>query len=133
MAEHDVVFQQEDGSSVFQSRTFSATAGGVQGFNPTTRQPEMVTGMSYGSSGELGFFSASAVAQPSGSAQQSVTLVNTNGAIGGLTIGVAYNQGEVQALRNSCETLADDVRNIHTLLEALRTALVDLGLAKGGA
>jgi hypothetical protein len=39
----------------------------------------------------------------------------------------------LQALRDKCEELADDVRAFWTLLHALRTALVSAGLIKGGA
>jgi hypothetical protein len=54
------------------------------------------------------------------------TFVNTDNAIGALTIGASYNQTEVQNLRNACETLADDCR-------ALRTALVNLCGAQVGS
>ena len=63
----------------------------------------------------VGFFGAAPVAKTT------VTLVNTDGAIGGLAIGATYSQAEVQALRNAAETLADDVR-------ALKAALSSYGL-----
>ena len=50
-----------------------------------------------------------------------VTLGNTDNEIGGLTISAAYSQAEVQALRDKCEELADDVR-------ALKAALSSYGL-----
>lgn len=53
--------------------------------------------------------------------RQTVTFGNTNGEIGGLTISAAYNQGEITALRDKCEELADDCRN-------LKAALATLGL-----
>jgi hypothetical protein len=62
-----------------------------------------------------------------------VTLGNTGNEIGGLTISAAYSQAEVQALRDKCEQLADDVRALSTLIHALRTALVNEGLIKGAA
>jgi len=37
-------------------------------------------------------------------------------------------QAEVQALRDKCEELADDVRALSTLVHALRTALLGEGL-----
>ena len=52
-----------------------------------------------------------------------VTLNTTDGEIGGLTIGATYNQAEVQALRDKCEELADDVI-------ALRAALIAANLMK---
>lgn len=63
----------------------------------------------------VGFFGAAPAAK------NTVTLVNTDGAIGGLAIGATYSQAEVQALRNAAETLADDVR-------ALKAALSSYGL-----
>ena len=41
-----------------------------------------------------------------------VTLGNTDNEIGALTIGGTYTQAEVVALRDKCEELADDVRDI---------------------
>lgn len=66
--------------------------------------------------------------------QAAVTLGNTNGAIGGLTVtnSTAYAT-EVGALRDACETLADDVRALSTLIHAIRTALVSATLIKGAA
>ena len=63
----------------------------------------------------VGFFGAVPAAKTA------VTLVNTDGAIGGLAVGATYSQAEVQALRNAAETLADDVR-------ALKAALSSYGL-----
>jgi hypothetical protein len=62
-----------------------------------------------------------------------VTLGNTDGAIGGLTISDPPTQAEVQALRDKCEELADDVRALAALVHALRGALVAVGVVKGGA
>lgn len=67
------------------------------------------------------------------SAQAAVTLGNTDNEIGGLTISVGYSQVEVQALRDKCEELADDVRNLSTLVHALRTALINANIIKGSA
>jgi hypothetical protein len=63
----------------------------------------------------VGFFGSAPVAKTT------VTLGNTDNEIGGLTISAAYSQAEVQALRDKCEELADDVR-------ALKTALSSYGL-----
>ena len=54
-------------------------------------------------------------------AKTTVTLGNTDNEIGGLTISTVYSQAEVQALRDKCEELADDVR-------ALKAALSSYGL-----
>jgi len=42
-------------------------------------------------------------------------------------------EAEIQALRDVCEELADDVRNLSTLIHSLRTVLAAEGLVKGGA
>jgi hypothetical protein len=62
-----------------------------------------------------------------------VTLGNTNGEIGGLTISDPPTQAEIQALRDKCEELADDVRALSTLVHALRGALVAVGVVNGSA
>ena len=63
----------------------------------------------------VGFFGSAPVAKTT------VTLGNTDNEIGGLTISAAYSQAEVQALRDKCEELADDVR-------ALKAGLSSYGL-----
>lgn len=65
--------------------------------------------------------------------QAVVTLGNTNGEIGGLTISAVYSDLEVQALRDKCEELADDVRALSTLLHRIRTDLITFGAIKGSA
>jgi len=70
--------------------------------------------------------------QPSGANQAAVTLGNTDGETAGLTISDPPTQAEVQALRDKCEELADDVRALAPLVHALRGALVAVGGVKGG-
>jgi len=82
--------------------------------------------------GKIGFWGVAPVVQPAGAGQAAVTLGNTDGEIGGLTISDPPTQAELQALRDKCEGLADDVRALSTLVHALRTALVNSGLIKGG-
>ena len=60
-------------------------------------------------------------------------LGNVDREIAGLSISDPPPQAEVQALRDACEELADDVRNLSTLIHSLRSALVAEGLVKGGA
>jgi len=72
-------------------------------------------------------------AEQAHSDQAAVTLGNANSEIGGLTISAAYNQSEVQALRDKCEELADDVRALSTLLHQIRTDLIAFGAIKGSA
>ena len=57
-----------------------------------------------------------------------MALGNADGEISGLTISDPPTQGEVQALRDKAEELADDVRSLSTLIHSLRTALVVEGL-----
>ena len=71
--------------------------------------------------------------EQAGAAQAAVTLGNTDSEIGGLTIGAVYSRAEVRALRDKCEELADDVRNLSTLVHALRTALINANIIKGSA
>jgi len=82
---------------------------------------------------KLGFWGATPVVQPSGADQAAVTLGNTDGEISGLSISDPPTQAEVQALRDACEELADDLRNLSTLIHSLRTAAVAEGLVKGSA
>ena len=82
---------------------------------------------------KIGFWGATPVVQPSGADQAAVTLGNVDGEIGGLTISDPPTQAEVQALRDKGEELADDVRALAALVQALRGALVTVGVVKGGA
>lgn len=82
---------------------------------------------------KLSLFGVAPTAQPVGAEQAAVTLGNTDGAISGLTFSDPPTQAEAQALRDACETLADDLRNLSTLIHALRSAGVALGIWKGAA
>ncbi len=82
---------------------------------------------------KIGFWGAAPIVQPARAGQAAVTLGNTGGAIGGLSIGATYSQAEVQALRDKCQQLADDVRALSTLIHALRTAPVGAWVIKGEA
>jgi len=82
-------------------------------------------------SSKIGFWGVAPVVQPSGAAQAAVTLGNVDGELGGLLISDPPTQAEVQALRDKCEELADDVRALATLVHALRGALVAVGCVKG--
>jgi hypothetical protein len=90
---------------------------------------------------KLGFWGATPIVQPSGADQAAVTLGNVDGEMGGLTISDPPTQAEVQALRDQCEELADDLCSLSTLtcrpkpwrrvVHSLRTALVGEGLVRG--
>ena len=54
-----------------------------------------------------------------------------DGEIAGLTISDPPTQAEIQALRDKCEELADDVRALSVLVHALRGASVAVGIIKG--
>jgi len=45
----------------------------------------------------------------------------------------AANKADVETLRGKCEELADDMRNLSTLVHAIRDALITLDLIKGSA
>ena len=94
-----------------------------------------ITGLKLGSGvgDKLAVYGHTPITQPSGAGQAAVTLGNTDNEIGGLTISAAYSQSEIQALRDKTEELADDVRNLSTLIHALRTAGVNFGIWKGAA
>ena len=81
--------------------------------------------------GKIGFYRATTLAQPSGADQGAVTMGNVDGEIGGFTISDPPIQVEVQALRDEWEELADDVRALSTLVDALRRALVSVGVVNG--
>jgi hypothetical protein len=81
----------------------------------------------------FGIGSATPQSTQASASQAEVTLGNANSEISGLTIGATYSQSEVQAFRDKCEELADDVRALSTLVHALRTALVNCGIIKGSA
>jgi len=81
---------------------------------------------------KLGFWGVTPVVQPSGADQAAVTLGNADGEISGLTISDPPTRAEVQALRDKCEELADDLRSLSALIHSLRKAIVVEGLIKGG-
>lgn len=72
------------------------------------------------------------VTHSAGADQATVTLGNTDDAIGGLTISDPPTQAEVQGLRDACEELTDDVRVLSSLVHAVRGALVSAGVINGG-
>lgn len=53
-------------------------------------------------------------------------FVNTDNAIGGLTISAGYAQAEVQALRGACETLADDCRALRAAIAAYSAGTIGM-------
>jgi hypothetical protein len=78
-------------------------------YKGTTWQQELTA------QGKIGFFGVTPVTKTT------VTLGNVDNEIGSLSIGAAYSQTEVRALRDKSEALADDVR-------ALKAALTSYGL-----
>lgn len=73
------------------------------------------------------------VAQTASADQAATVMGNANSEISGLTFSATVVQAEAEALRDKCEELADDVRALHTLVHALRTALINHGIIKGSA
>ena len=92
---------------------------GMRVWDKQTVQPLVYKGSTwqneFSAANRIGFFGSSPVVKAT------VFFGNTDNEIGGLTISAAYSQAEVQALRDKCEELADDVR-------ALRSALSSYGL-----
>lgn len=82
---------------------------------------------------KLSLFGVTPIVQPAGAAQAAVTMVTVDGAIAALTFSASPTQAECEALRDATETLADDVRNVLALVNAMRTAGVNLGTIKGAA
>jgi len=79
----------------------------------------------------VGFYGVTPVVQPSGVDQAAVTLWNTDGEIGGPTISDPPTQAEVHALRDKAEELADDVRALSALVDALRGRWLEWGWLRG--
>lgn len=95
-------------------------------FDATNIVPGTTTGLKLGTSvsQKLGFFNATPIVQPSGAGQAAVTD-STGGTAGSSLsdVGATHNQS---TLNNNFATLAREV-------DSIRTALVNLGLMKGGA
>ena len=72
---------------------------------------------------------------PAGEPKNQTTEIRQNGGFSNhsATSTSPTTQAEVQALRDACEVLADDVRALSSLVHALRGALVSVGVVKGGA
>lgn len=96
-----------NGTSGVEIRNEGVSAGSI------TSTGNIIEGALTHTGSLAGFFNTSPVARPT------VTLGNSNGEIGGLTISAVYSQAEVVALRDKCEELADDVRNIKAALATL--------------
>lgn len=92
---------------------------GLRVWDKQTAQPFVYKGSTwqneFSAAGKVGFFGTTPVVKAT------ISFGNTDNEIGGLTISAAYSQAEVQALRDKCEELADDVR-------ALKAAISNYGL-----
>lgn len=99
---------------------------------------------------KIGFWNATAIVQPSGASQATVSQTQTSltDSTGGsvsttlaaITAGAAYAQADATAMKNAIASLAaelalvkTDMANTLVLLLAIRTALVNAGLIKGSA
>jgi hypothetical protein len=76
---------------------------------------------------KLGFWNATPIVQPSGAAQAALTNSSGGTANGTIEAVGATNSGDVSGAINNNFT------ELHTLLDAIRTALVNAGLMKGSA
>jgi hypothetical protein len=100
---------------------------------------------------KLAFFDATPVVQPAAAGQAAAaaqtqdTLTNNTGGtvsttLAAITAGATYAQADLTAIKNALASIASqlgkiktDVDNVKTLQNAMRSALVDLGLIKGAA
>ncbi len=83
---------------------------------------------------KLGFYGATPIAQPSSSDQGSITPAFTPGSFSSLAFSADPTlQGQLNDFRDTTAVLSDDVVDMMTLLLAIRSALVDAGIIKGGA
>lgn len=88
---------------------------------------------------KLGFFNATPVVQPASADQAAAgtaTTVgdNTGTAGAGLSlIGDTTSVDQAAAIMNDFKALQEDIAGLTTLVNALRSALVDLGIVKGAA
>ena len=92
---------------------------GLRVWDKQTAQPFVYKGTTwqneFSAAGRVGFFGATPVVKAT------VSFGNTDNEIGGLSVSASYSQAEMQALRDKCEQLADDVR-------VLKAALSSYGL-----
>lgn len=83
---------------------------------------------------KLAFWNAAGASKPAAYTQtyanvtRILTKANAANDIGGLPIGAAYNQAEVQALRDRCETLASDLRILTNFVNSLTDDFQSYGL-----
>lgn len=89
---------------------------GLRVWDKQTAQPFVYKGTAWqnelSATGRVGFFGATPVDKAT------VSFGNTDNEIGGLTISMTYSQAEMQALRDKCEELADDVRALKATLSS---------------
>lgn len=89
---------------------------GLRVWDKQTAQPFVYKGSTwqneFSAAGKVGFFGATPVFKAT------VSFGNSDNEIGGLIISAAYSQAEVQALRDKCEELADDVRALKATLSS---------------
>lgn len=92
---------------------------GMRVWDKQTAQPLVYKGSiwqnEFSAANRIGFFGAIPIVKAT------VSFGNMDNEIGGLTVSASYSQAEMQALRDKCEELADDVR-------ALKAALSSYGL-----
>jgi hypothetical protein len=150
MAQYDIPFLQRDATTKYDFRTITAAAGGILGFNPTTRVPENVGVLSYNAAGDLvladgadvvlnattgtkvgsavteklGFWGKTPIVQPSGANQAALTDSTTGVA--------AFTLVDVTAAHDQTKLNAN-FASVARLLNQLRTDLVNSGLIKGSA
>jgi hypothetical protein len=150
MAQYDIPFLQATAAAKYDFVTVNATAGGILGFNPTTRVPQICTAFTYDSSGHIqmvdgkniksnagtgtslgsavtekvSVYGVTPIVQRSGANQAALTDSTTGVAAFTLVdAGAAYSQANVNA----------NFASIARLLNQLRSDLVAFGVIKGSA
>lgn len=118
LADTDATF----GSSAFVVSKATGTATLAAGANLVFATSGAGTQIGTGATQKLGFWGATAVAQPSGATQAALTD-NSGGASGGNTIAVVTDNASAA---NAIATLAAKIN-------VIRAALVTIGLIKGSA
>lgn len=133
---HDSIFTVPIVATAVDETTVTETTANATTVNDTTVDANTLTTDTITSDGnKIGLFRATIVTKPTGGDQAEVTSGDINNKIDGLIICGIYPQYEIETLRDKCEELAEDARNLQTMVHALsrrwqplRAALVNLGL-----
>ena len=118
-----------DTSAIQNADTASTALIGANDWNGLTEvtYSSASTGISFLDGSKIGLFGKTPIAQPSGAAQAALT--NSTGGTGDGTLSAVGDT----SVGDESGTINNNFTELHTLLNALRTALVDAGIIKGSA